>query len=315
MATISEPERRTRLQAIPAERPGETLAYLAVVIFAWGGNYTWSKLALVDNGPWAFNAFRYGAAAALLGLVLTLAARGRAVVPVPGERIGIAVIGVLQVAVTTAATTLALTMIDASRTVLIAYSMPIWGMLLSFVMLGERVSRAMILGIVLGLAGLILLCAPWAMDWTSRSAILGSFLALGGTVAWALASVLYRKRRWKSGFWSQIFGQFVAASIVLVPLAVALETRPLTYTPTFGAIMAWNAVGPTTAAFYCWARALDRVPVAKASQILLSPIFGVLLSAAVLGERLTPALLASAVLILAGAALSYIPARSPPAPT
>jgi drug/metabolite transporter (DMT)-like permease len=42
---------------------------------------------------------------------------------------------------------------------------------------------------------------------------------------------------------------------------------------------------------------------------MLSPVFGVLLSAIVLGERLSLTLLASGLLIVAGAVLSYMRAR------
>jgi drug/metabolite transporter (DMT)-like permease len=285
-----------------------TFWYLAFVAFAWGGNYTWTKLALGDCGPWLFNALRYGLAAALLGAVLFFRRTGTPALPFPGERLAMMVIGLLQIAIMTGASTLALTMIEASRTVLIAYSMPIWGMLLSFVILGERVTRPMLGGIVLGFAGLALLCAPWSMDWTSGSALLGSGLALGGTLAWALASVIYRMRRWKSDFWSQILAQLLAAVAVLAPAAFLLERQPVTYSTTLGAVLVWNAIVPTIIAFYCWARALDRLAVPRASQFLLmSPVFGVLLSAVVLDEALTPALVVSGALILLGAVLSNLP--------
>ena len=190
--------------AAPVKRSGPghgqpaTLAFLSVVVFAWGGNYTWVKLALEDNGPWVFNALRYGCAVVLLGVVLSIRTQSTGILPLRGERLMMSVIGVLQIAVMTGATNIALTMIEASRTVLIAYSMPIWSMLLSRALLSERVTVRMAAGLLLGLTGLALLCAPWAMDWTSRSAVLGSGIALSGTVAWALASVLYKSRRWRS---------------------------------------------------------------------------------------------------------------------
>src|SRR5215208_4156389 len=231
-----------------------TVGYLAFLAFAWGGNYAWTKLALADSGPWAFNALRYLCASIVLGAILLARGRELSVLPLRGERLAMMVIGLLQIAIMTGASTLALTMIEASRTVLIAYSMPIWGMLLSFVILGERVTRPMLGGIVLGFAGLALLCAPWSMDWTSGSALLGSGLALGGTLAWALASVLYRMRRWKSDFWSTILAQLVAAVAVLAPAAFLLERQPVTYSTTLGAVLVWNAIVPTIIAFYCWAR-------------------------------------------------------------
>src|SRR5829696_9018853 len=44
-----------------------TVGYLAFLAFAWGGNYAWTKLALADSGPWAFNALRYLCASIVLG--------------------------------------------------------------------------------------------------------------------------------------------------------------------------------------------------------------------------------------------------------
>jgi uncharacterized membrane protein len=158
-----------------------TVGYLAFLAFAWGGNYAWTKLALADSGPWAFNALRYLCASIVLGAILLARGREFSVLPLRGERLPLAVIGLLQIAIMTGASTLALTMIEASRTVLIAYSMPIWGMLLSIAILRERVTARVFAGVVLGFAGLAFLCAPWSMDWTSPAALLGSTLALGGT--------------------------------------------------------------------------------------------------------------------------------------
>jgi drug/metabolite transporter (DMT)-like permease len=296
---------------------GAPVAYLAFVIFAWGGNYTWVKLALEDGGAWTFNALRYGLALVILGLILAVAGAGRRMMPEPGERLPLALVGVLQIALMTGGTTLALQWIEASRTVLIAYSMPIWGMLLALAILGERPTRAMILGLVLGVAGLAVLFAPWTMDWTSRPVVAGSLVALGATLAWALGSVLYRCRRWQSGFWQQVFGQFVGGICVIIPAAFLFERATTSASPTYVAIILWNAVVPSILGFWCWARALDRVPVATASQVLLlSPVFGVLLSAVVLGERLGPALAVSAALIITGAILSYWrrPSAAPAAP-
>ena len=140
-----------------------TVGYLAFLAFAWGGNYAWTKLALADSGPWAFNALRYLCASIVLGAILLARGREFSVLPLRGERLPLAVIGLLQIAIMTGASTLALTMIEASRTVLIAYSMPIWGMLLSIAILRERVTARVFAGIVLGFAGLAFLCAPWSM--------------------------------------------------------------------------------------------------------------------------------------------------------
>jgi drug/metabolite transporter (DMT)-like permease len=280
-------------------------ANLAFVVFAWGGNYTWVKLGLADMGPWSFNAARYGLAAILLGLWLALRHGPAALLPVRGERAAIAVTGLLQVGVMTACSTLSLTLVEASRTVLIAYTMPVWSMLFGAAIAGERAGRPALLPAVLGLAGLAVLFSPWAMDWTTHAALLGSALALVGTWAWAIGALLYRRRTWRSGMWSQVSGQLGPAAIVMVVLAALLETRAAEPTAQLAAILAWNALVPTILGFRAWANALERLPVATASQVLLlSPVLGVALSAAVLGEPITPTLLLAALLTLAGSLLA-----------
>jgi drug/metabolite transporter (DMT)-like permease len=280
-------------------------ANLAFVVFAWGGNYTWVKLGLADMGPWSFNAARYGLAAIVLGLWLVLRQGPAALLPVRGERAAIAVTGLLQVGVMTACTTLSLTRVEASRTVLIAYTMPVWSMLFGAAFAGERAGRPALLPAVLGLAGLAVLFSPWAMDWTTRAALEGSALALIGTWAWAIGALLYRRRAWRSAMWSQVSGQLGPAALVMAAFAALLETRTTVPTAQLGAILAWNALVPTILGFRAWANALERLPVTTASQVLLlSPVLGVALSAAVLGEPITLALLLAALLTLAGSLLA-----------
>ncbi len=278
---------------------------LALVVFAWGGNYTWVKLGLEDMGPWSFNAWRYGLAAAALGAWLLLSQGPRAALPLPGERVGIAVTGLLQVGVMTACTTLSLDRVEASRTVLIAYTMPVWSMLFGRAIAGERAGTPALMPATLGLTGLALLFSPWSMDWSTRDALIGSGLALVGTWSWAGGALLYRRRAWRSPMWSQVSGQLLPSAVIMACLALLLETRAATATPQLIAVLGWNALVPTIIGFRAWANALERLPVATASQVLLlSPVLGVALSATVLGERVTTTLLAAAALTVAGSLLA-----------
>lgn len=277
---------------------------LALVVFAWGGNYTWVKLGLEDIGPWAFNAWRYGLAAAVLGGWLFLRHGPRAMLPLPGERAAIAVTGLLQVVVMTACTTLSLALVEASRTVLIAYTMPVWSMLFGRAIAGERAGAPALLPAALGLTGLALLFSPWSMGWGTRDALAGSVLALLGTWAWAAGALFYRRHAWRSPMWSQVSGQILPAAAIMTALALVFERRTTTLTPQLVAVLAWNALVPTILGFRAWANVLERLPVATVSQVLLiSPVLGVALSAVVLGERVTGTLVAAAALTVAGSLL------------
>jgi drug/metabolite transporter (DMT)-like permease len=295
--------------------PWGALGLLAVLIFAWGGNYTWISLALRDVGPWTFTALRYAGAAIVIGMVLALRGGPGHIMPVRGERARLAVIGLLQGAVLTILLTLSLQWIESTHTILLMYTNPLWALLWSVLLLGERFSAASVAGIALGLLGMAILTNPLAMPWNAVT-IPGVVCALAATIAWALGSVLYRRGRWQSTFWQQVFWQLAVSGIAVAIPALLLEwNHPIRLTPQLIANAIYNILVPTALAFWCWSQALTRLRASTASQILLlSPVFGVAQSHFVLGEPLTPAVLASAACVITGACLTFWrPAPSSPA--
>jgi drug/metabolite transporter (DMT)-like permease len=292
--------------AHPTIRDNILLALLLVfVIGAWGANYVITKIAVSINGPWAFNAFRYATAAALLAAWLCSQKGWRALLPVRGEFGRTILIGLLQISVTTSSTNWALTRIDANRTILLAYSMPIWALFFGLVLSRDLVNLRSVIGVALGFGGLALFCAPWSMDWTSIDALTGSGAALLGSVAWALGAVLYRRFTWTSSLGQQIFLQLLTAAVTAILCAAAFEQRAVVFDGHYVAIILYNALVPTILAFWFWAKILTLIPATTAGQfMLLSPIVGIVLGSLVLGEAMTPVLIASAALILGGALLA-----------
>jgi drug/metabolite transporter (DMT)-like permease len=288
------------------------LLFLIALVAIWGGNYTWVKIALQDIGPWTFNAVRYGGAMLLMLVVFGLKGPVSAILPVRGERRDLALVGFLQASLTTAFAALALQWIEATRVVLINYSMPIWTLPLSLILLGERISLRAGLGAALGAAGLVLLTNPFAMVW-NETTLPGVLCALVAVLSWALGAILYRRRKWTSGFWQQSFWQIAVTFVFMTPFAIALETgRSVVPTPSLLLVIAYNMVVPTVVGFWCWSQALSRVSATTASQfLLLSPVFGMVQNHFVLGEALGAWIGAAAACIILGAFLSLRPAPVP----
>jgi drug/metabolite transporter (DMT)-like permease len=287
---------------------------LAFVIGAWGGNYVVAKIAVTTNGPWVFNALRYTTAAALLAVWLGWQTGWRSLLPASGEFGRTVLISLLQISLTTSSTNWALTHIDANRTILIVYSMPIWSLFFGLVLSRDLVTPQSLISVALGFGGLALFCAPLSMDWTSYDALAGSAAALLGSVGWALGAVLYRRSAWTSSLGQQIFLQVLTAAVTAVLCAAAFEQRALQFDARYGAIILYNALVPTILAFWFWAKILTLIPAATAGQfVLLSPIVGIVLGSLVLGEAVTLTLVVSAILIIGGALLAYMkraPSRS-----
>jgi drug/metabolite transporter (DMT)-like permease len=286
--------------------PWGALGMLAVLIFAWGGNYTWISIALRDIGPWTFTALRYVGAAVVIGTALAVHRGPGHMMPVRGERARLAAIGLLQGAALTILLTLSLMWIESTHTILLMYTNPLWALLLSVLLLGEQFSIASVAGIALGLLGMAILTNPLAMPWNAAT-VPGVLSALAATIAWALGSVLYRRGKWKSTFWQQVFWQLAVSGVAVAVPAVILEwNHPVRLTPQLVVNTIYNILVPTALAFWCWSQALARVRASTASQVLLlSPVFGVAQSHFVLGEPLTPAVLASAACVVTGACLTF----------
>jgi drug/metabolite transporter (DMT)-like permease len=297
--------------AQPSARQRSTVSWgalglLAVLIFAWGGNYTWISIALRDVGPWTFTAVRYVGAATVIGVALAFHNGPGHMMPAPGERARLAAIGLLQGAGLTILLTLSLQWIESTHTILLMYTNPLWALLLSVLLLGERFSIASVAGIALGLLGMAILTNPLAMPWNAVT-VPGVVCALAATIAWALGSVLYRRGSWKSTFWQQVFWQLAVSGVAVAVPAVILEwNHPIRFTPQLAVNAIYNILVPTALAFWCWSQALSRVQASTASQmLLLSPLFGIVQSHFVLGKPLTPAVLASAACVLTGACLTF----------
>ena len=278
---------------------------LLALVFMWGGNYTWMKLALRDIGPWSFNAMRYVGGVILLSAIFIASGRGARLLPDRGERVPLAVVGLLQATLMTSFTVLALVYAEASRVVLIAYSMPVWALIWSFVLLGERARPLAILGAVLGIVGVMLLTGRGGTGWGTDAAI-GSVIALVAVQGWATGAVLYRRRAWRTPFWSQIFWQVAVTACVMLPVALIVEGwGNWQSSSTLWVVVAYNIAVPTVLGFWCWAQALSRMSAGTAAQILvLSPIFGMVQSHLVLGEALTETIWIAALAVSVGALLS-----------
>ncbi|MEM9011070.1 MAG: DMT family transporter [Pseudomonadota bacterium] len=80
---------------------------------------------------------------------------------------------------------------DVVRSILLFYLAPIWGTLLGLVFLGERLTLVRVIGLIVGLAGLIVILGGEQMIPGPRN--LGDWLALASGLAWSIGSLgLYR---------------------------------------------------------------------------------------------------------------------------
>src|SRR5579884_1776356 len=191
--------------AVAAGRPRIVYLYLAIVVVTWAGNWPLMKLALGDVPPLAFVAMRLVGTIALLAPVL--AALGTPLAPIRGERIGLFWVGQLQVAGFLLCSIIGLSIVPAGRAIVLGYTMPLWAIPLELWLGADRLRRGQVLGAAVGFAGLFLFMNPGLVDWSDLRILGGNAMLLLAAICWALGSILYRRRAWRSPFWAQTFWQ------------------------------------------------------------------------------------------------------------
>ena len=205
----------------------------------------------------------------------------------------------------TVLTSLALQVVPAGRSVVLAYTTPLWVTPGAALFLGERLTPRRATGVVIGVSGLALLFNPVTFDWTRQNVVVGNGLILAAAFLWAASILHIRGHRWRSTAFTLLPWQTLLATIVLVAVALVVEGVPdVTWTPTLAALVLYGGIPGTALPYWAIAMAARRLPAFTISLgLLATPVFSVMVSTLWLGEPLTASLVAALALILSGIAI------------
>jgi drug/metabolite transporter (DMT)-like permease len=278
--------------------------YLAIIVVTWAANWPLMKLALADAPPLVFVLLRLIGTVALM--VPILPALRVPLLPIPGERVGLFWVGQFQVTAFLLFAIIGLSVEAAGRAIVLAYTFSLWAIPIGLLLGVEGLGRFHLIGAAIGFAGLVLFMNPGLVDWTSGRALLGNAFLLLSAMSWAFGSCLYRRRVWRTPFWTQTFWQLlVSAPVVLAFALPQLEDAPVHWSPTLIAILAYNWIVTTALGYFLWALVLSAMSAAVAGQVLaLTPVGGFLISAAMFGEAVTADVVIAIALIVAGIILT-----------
>ncbi len=208
----------------------------------------------------------------------------------PGRRVALAVVAyaatVILFAVANKLTT-------AANAIFIQDSAPLWVLLLSPALLGERASRGQLLAVPVYGLGLAL----FFLDELSPGQLTGNLVALASGLAFALCIVGLRRAR-EDGPAALVLGNLLAAAVALPLWPSGPAARPLDL-----ALVAYMGVFQLGLAYLCFARGIARVPALEASLlVLLEPVLNPIWTFLMVGEQPGPwALLGGGVVLAATA--------------
>ncbi|HET7772922.1 MAG TPA: DMT family transporter, partial [Burkholderiaceae bacterium] len=206
----------------------------------------------------------------------------------------------------------ATSILPASYPAVINATVPVFGAVLAIWLLRERLTLRRGAGVVLGVTGVALLVGlgPVAMNGPVASAVAAG---LGACLCFALSQLLTKRHASHVNALVLTFGMLAAASLVL--LLPALLTLPAKW-PSAAAWF-WVTILAVSNSAWATARYLALVvrigPVKAMTVPMLIPVFGLLWSAALLGERITPIFVMGTAVILSAVWLVALERRAPAA--
>jgi drug/metabolite transporter (DMT)-like permease len=300
-----------RLRPIVTQAPASrrtALVALALLTLIWSYNWIVMKQALRYSGPFEFSALRYVFGSGVLFVVLLV--RGESLRPPP--LLPTALIGFAQTMGFQLLVQSALVAGGAGKTALLAYTMPFWVVLLSWLLVGERPALRLWLGLGVAAIGLVLVLEPWSGIGNAHS----SMLALAGGLAWATGVVLSKRLFQRSGVGalSLTAWQMLIGTVGVVAIASFVPEKPIEWSNYFIAALAYNAVLASGLAWLMWSYVVARLPanIAGLSSLVI-PIAGIAFAWALLGEK--PSTPEGAGVALIGVALVLVNLRRAPGPT
>lgn len=273
---------------------------LAANIVLFGLSWPIIKIGLEASTPLWFAAAR--ATLSATTAFALLACLGRLAWPHRRDWPIVLSVGALQLSCFFAFSNLGVQSLPAGRSSVLAYTATLWLVPLSL-MVGEKVGWRAVAGVLVGLAGIVVLVEPLRFDWTDRAIIWGHAWLLLAGFAWAIAIVHIRRHRWERTPLDALPWQMSVATVLLWVLALIAEPAgyldlgrgelwmSLLYIGAFaGPIATWAAVSV--------GRALP--PVVGAMGMLGVPLLSIASSVVLLGETVSLPLALGTALVMAG---------------
>ena len=175
----------------PNRIPPRVLLLLIILTLVWGTNWPLFPFAVREVSVWTFRAV----GVSMAGAALLLVARARGLsLTIPREHWPTVVIATMfYLVLWNITSTYAAILIPSGQAAILGFTMPLWSALISWAILGERLTGRMLIAVLLGGAGVTLLMVPSFQAYAQ--APLGMALGLIAGLGWAIGTLILKRSK------------------------------------------------------------------------------------------------------------------------
>lgn len=294
--TVASKVRRARMSPLG-------LAFLLVASVGWGLNFPIMKYLLSEWPPLSSRGLSGIGGATALALMAFL--QGERLSVPPRIRLQLLLVSLLTISAWVAFMGLAMVWLDAREAAVLSISVPVWVALLAWPVLGERLSPARAIALMVALGGIFILIGGNSIE-ASIGKLPGLLMALIGAICVGLGTVLTKHFPLEMPPTSLAAWQLGIGCLPVAIIGLLLEQpHPATLSVAGWASMIYLTLIQFCLCYVCWFAALERLPAATASiGTLLVPVIGVLSAAAILHEPFGMREVIAMVVALGGVALA-----------
>ncbi|MDV8146538.1 DMT family transporter [Arthrobacter sp. B10-11] len=282
--------------------------YLVLATLFWSGNLAVGQAAVNTLTPLELTFWRWALAALPLVALAHFVERPdwRAVL---GRWRVLLLLSVLGMACYTLLLYTALQHTSALNASLITAANPALIVVMAIFILGEKPGISGWLGIVLGLAGVLLVLTRGELHRVfSITFNVGELLMLGAIAVWGFYTIISRRLGLPAIASTAV--QVVMATVLLAPAAIAAGVQ-FPATAAEGWSIAYIAAFPSLGAYLCWNLALKTTPPATAGNFLNLIVVFTAAITVMMGIPVTLPQAIGGLLVIAGVLLAGRPSRSP----
>lgn len=262
-------------------------AALAAVCIIWGTTYLALRIAVLHFPPFLFTAIRQTTAGLLLLTILF--AMGKATIPSRDHLWRQAVAGFFMISLGNGLVAWAEVHIPSGVAAIICSLMPVLVILINVAIhRDERPTIPMMAGVVLGLAGIIVMFGEHLNGFSNADYIIGILFTFTAVVAWAGGSIWIKKKNVETNLFLNAGLQMLFGGTLLFPASAAFEDLSrLRWSAEVTWSMAYLIVVGSLVAYASYAYALRKLPMTIVSlYAYINPLVAVVLGWMVLDETL-----------------------------